>query len=157
MAPVNVRMEAARRQHMMGGLIGGGAFPVLGGGGGYASRSTRSSRLSGGGEAFGPPEGATYEQLLQLDERGGGGAPKITPADLGRLTMLQMLTGPQLEVFKKNKDAECKICLMKYEVDEELRRLPCTHAFHKDCVDQHFSVGGKSNCPVCRHNLKYGQ
>ena len=71
--------------------------------------------------------------------------------------MLQMLTGPQLEVFKKNKDAECKICLMKYEVDEELRRLPCTHAFHKDCVDQHFSVGGKSNCPVCRHNLKYGQ
>lgn len=31
---------------------------------------------------------------------------------------------------------------------------PCQHLFHKECVDQHFTVGGKSNCPVCRHDLR---
>lgn len=69
------------------------------------------------------------------------------------MTALQTLSAEQLVILEKNDDAECKICLEKYSEGDQLRRLPCQHLFHKECVDQHFTVGGKSNCPVCRHEL----
>nr|XP_033811076.1 E3 ubiquitin-protein ligase ZNRF3 [Geotrypetes seraphini] len=47
--------------------------------------------------------------------------------------------------------SDCAICLEKYIDGEELRVIPCTHRFHKKCVDpwllQHHT------CPHCRHNI----
>jgi len=49
-------------------------------------------------------------------------------------------------------DTVCTICLSDFEAQEELRVLPCGHAFHCDCVDQWLTLHG--NCPNCRKDLQ---
>jgi Ring finger domain len=43
---------------------------------------------------------------------------------------------------------KCLVCQCEYEGSDELRRLPCGHCFHTDCVDQWLK--GKDACPYCR-------
>jgi len=46
---------------------------------------------------------------------------------------------------------ECPVCFASYEVGDELRTLPCMHAFHVECIDRWLTSGreGASACPVC--------
>lgn len=48
-------------------------------------------------------------------------------------------------------DSSCCICLNEYELLQELRVLPCSHHFHKDCVDEWLLVN--STCPTCRTSI----
>lgn len=50
-----------------------------------------------------------------------------------------------------NSADKCTICLCEYEDDEDVRRLPCMHLFHKDCVDQWLVTNKK--CPMCRVDI----
>lgn len=34
---------------------------------------------------------------------------------------------------------KCTICLSEFELEEDVRRLPCMHLFHVECVDQWLS------------------
>ncbi|XP_051829009.1 E3 ubiquitin-protein ligase ZNRF3 isoform X2 [Antechinus flavipes] len=56
-----------------------------------------------------------------------------------------------LDTLSSSSTSDCAICLEKYIDGEELRVIPCTHRFHKRCVDpwllQHHT------CPHCRHNI----
>ncbi|KAF9197401.1 hypothetical protein BGZ49_002185 [Haplosporangium sp. Z 27] len=45
----------------------------------------------------------------------------------------------------------CPICLCEYEDLEELRRLPCEHYFHKECVDEWLKL--KRTCPLCKCDI----
>ena len=47
---------------------------------------------------------------------------------------------------------KCTICLCEYEEDEEVRRLPCMHLFHVQCVDQWLSTNKR--CPICRVDIE---
>ncbi|KAK3847836.1 MAG: hypothetical protein J3R72DRAFT_430907 [Linnemannia gamsii] len=49
-------------------------------------------------------------------------------------------------------DAVCAICLCDYEDDEELRKMRCTHYFHKDCVDEWLRL--HRNCPLCKRDIE---
>jgi hypothetical protein len=55
--------------------------------------------------------------------------------------------------------AECSICIMEYEVGDEVvwstRRL-CPHAFHSECILLWLSKG-KKRCPICRQFFVPGQ
>ncbi|CAM9227672.1 unnamed protein product, partial [Hapterophycus canaliculatus] len=42
----------------------------------------------------------------------------------------------------------CAICLIAYVEDDELRKLPCNHAFHTPCTDNWLAVN--ASCPICR-------
>ena len=47
----------------------------------------------------------------------------------------------------------CNICCEDYITGQYKRILPsCNHIFHKKCVDKWLKT--KSNCPVCRNELK---
>lgn len=49
-------------------------------------------------------------------------------------------------------DAVCAICLCDYEDDEELRKMACTHYFHKECVDEWLRL--HKNCPLCKRDIE---
>lgn len=46
----------------------------------------------------------------------------------------------------------CAVCLESYQEGEQLRELPCTHCFHKDCIDKW--LGQKATCPVCQRDCR---
>ncbi|CBZ55434.1 Proteophosphoglycan ppg4, related [Neospora caninum Liverpool] len=46
----------------------------------------------------------------------------------------------------------CSICFEDYDHGEELRRLPCTHVFHKNCIDMW--LRRSFVCPICKHDLR---
>lgn len=45
----------------------------------------------------------------------------------------------------------CPVCLLDYELDEEVLKLPCTHVFHQDCIETWLKQA--NTCCVCRHEL----
>ncbi|KAA3682437.1 uncharacterized protein DEA37_0007592 [Paragonimus westermani] len=49
---------------------------------------------------------------------------------------------------------ECEVCLTEYRNNDQLRHLPCGHAFHSKCVDVWFAQS--STCPKCRAGVRTG-
>ncbi|XP_014210132.1 uncharacterized protein LOC106640572 [Copidosoma floridanum] len=47
---------------------------------------------------------------------------------------------------------KCTICLCEFEEEENVRRLPCMHLFHIECVDQWLCTN--SCCPICRVDIE---
>nr|XP_027202436.1 nitric oxide synthase-interacting protein homolog [Dermatophagoides pteronyssinus] len=48
-------------------------------------------------------------------------------------------------------DDSCIICLDGYIDQDKVRRLPCMHLFHEECILQWFkSISYQCSCPVCR-------
>ena len=52
-------------------------------------------------------------------------------------------------------ETSCPVCLIDYEIDQEVCRLPCNHFCCRVCTERMFSTsnpGLKSNvlCPICR-------
>ncbi|KAL6650256.1 hypothetical protein ACP70R_009181 [Stipagrostis hirtigluma subsp. patula] len=45
--------------------------------------------------------------------------------------------------------SECCVCLSRIRAGEATRRLPCRHAFHRDCVDRWLASCTRT-CPLCR-------
>lgn len=46
---------------------------------------------------------------------------------------------------------ECSICLANHEVGDVLRSLPCSHSFHKECIDRWMVQS--TCCPMCKYCL----
>ncbi|CAA0821340.1 RING/U-box superfamily protein [Striga hermonthica] len=56
--------------------------------------------------------------------------------------------GTEKERVVSGEDAVCCICLTKYANNDELRELPCSHFFHKECVDKWLKIN--ASCPLCK-------
>ena len=48
---------------------------------------------------------------------------------------------------------KCTICLSDFEEGEDVRRLPCMHLFHAECVDQWLKTN--KCCPICRVDIDH--
>ncbi|PIK47037.1 putative E3 ubiquitin-protein ligase RNF38 isoform X2 [Apostichopus japonicus] len=94
------------------------------------------------------PDQDDYERLLDLAEHLGPAVPQGLAVEvLSRLPTFRFQesdSGHQL----KEEDKSCTICMGDYETNEELRRLPCFHAYHTKCIDKWFEQN--SACPICR-------
>ncbi|KAK7350612.1 hypothetical protein VNO77_09427 [Canavalia gladiata] len=47
--------------------------------------------------------------------------------------------------------SECLICLEEFHVGDQVRRLPCAHNFHVECIDEWLRLNVK--CPRCRSSV----
>ncbi|OXB76432.1 UNVERIFIED_CONTAM: hypothetical protein H355_014147 [Colinus virginianus] len=45
----------------------------------------------------------------------------------------------------------CAVCLDQFCKSQWLRVLPCSHEFHRDCVDPWLLL--QQTCPLCKHNI----
>lgn len=48
-----------------------------------------------------------------------------------------------------NDAPQCYVCLEDFAIGEEIRELPCRHAFHAKCVDK-WLLHSSRRCPTCR-------
>ncbi|KAL2897713.1 hypothetical protein RDABS01_039495 [Bienertia sinuspersici] len=59
--------------------------------------------------------------------------------------------GTEKERVISGEDAVCCICLAKYANNDEVRELPCSHLFHKECVDKWLKINAL--CPLCKSEV----
>ena len=57
----------------------------------------------------------------------------------------------QIDDIKEDECEECSVCLGKFVEDESLKLLPCSHKFHKECIETWLSRSGM--CPICKYRL----
>jgi len=50
-------------------------------------------------------------------------------------------------------EEKCTICLSEYDQNDPVRRLPCMHLFHIECVDK-WLIQSK-RCPMCRIDIDF--
>jgi hypothetical protein len=59
---------------------------------------------------------------------------------------------PVFKAFNLGNDRNvCPICLMQIERNDLVRKTPCSHSFHSNCIDSWCLKN--LNCPVCRQDL----
>jgi hypothetical protein len=64
---------------------------------------------------------------------------------------MDMTSSTNLDAAENDDEHCCPICLVEYEVGDDIRCLPCKHEFHKSCVDPW--LANNASCPACRHSL----
>lgn len=49
----------------------------------------------------------------------------------------------------------CNVCLEDFNIDEQVRELPCHHLYHSDCIVPWLQLNG--TCPACREPISSAQ
>lgn len=89
------------------------------------------------------------------DGRQGRRMVPLTKRELRELTQVEtyrVAEGPADEVAGEEGAVPCAICLDAFEAGEKVRRLPCGHVFHRDCVDA-WLLGESRLCPMCKREV----
>ncbi|KAJ3221495.1 hypothetical protein HDU81_010615 [Chytriomyces hyalinus] len=138
-----------------------------------AAAAGASQPFPGGEQA--PTGGNDYDQLLRLAEMIGPARPRhahlsdvqaqlpivhFSPpqlVDKEKTEVLSNADGDSTQLNEKEQlggllgetKEKCTVCLMDYDVGDEMRILKCHHGFHVDCIDQ-WLTSHVNSCPVCR-------
>lgn len=67
-------------------------------------------------------------------------------------------TFENLETFKVSEpiNDNCAICLIPFEMEEEIIKLKCNHIFHKECIKTQL-CNYSSKCPNCKSEVEGGK
>ncbi|XP_072834918.2 E3 ubiquitin-protein ligase RNF181 isoform X2 [Pogona vitticeps] len=110
----------------------------------------------------GPPEELHRQALLELarslfsgleidvDALGGGDWDHRLPPPASRQAV-ESLPMVQVTPVQADKGLKCPVCLLEFEEDETVRKMPCQHLFHAGCILPW--LGKTNSCPLCRHEL----
>ncbi|KAK7316257.1 hypothetical protein VNO77_35147 [Canavalia gladiata] len=86
-----------------------------------------------------------FGQFLE-NESALKGSPPAAKSVVENLPLVEM-TKEELQ----GKNVACAICKDEILVEEKVRRLPCSHCYHGDCILPWLSI--RNTCPVCRYEL----
>ncbi|KAG1327609.1 E3 ubiquitin-protein ligase RNF181-like [Cocos nucifera] len=78
---------------------------------------------------------------------GHGGFPGV-PASRSFVEGLQRLLYGRGDGVREE---ECVICLMEFDAQAEVSKMPCSHAFHSRCIIQWLETSHV--CPICRSQM----
>jgi hypothetical protein len=103
--------------------------------------------------ALSPSSELSYDALLRLGERIGDVKMERwalrARLEIDKLPVIRFSTS---EIVDENETRiNCLVCQIPYEPDDTLRKLPCAHYFHLECVD-HWLMA-KDVCPYCRQSI----
>ncbi|XP_077988925.1 E3 ubiquitin-protein ligase RNF115-like [Glandiceps talaboti] len=143
----NSRNERARAidmilQQLLGGL-GGAAVLHAGQGQGFPIQMLN---LHGNPADYAWGSGGLDAIITQLLNNLEGTGPP--PADKEKVEAL-----PKVRITKEHTDQnlECSVCKEDFSLDEPVRKLPCSHLFHNDCIIPWLEL--HNTCPVCRKGI----
>lgn len=96
-----------------------------------------------------------YDTMLRIGEAIGDVKEErwalVAQSEIGRLETFKFDPGAVKDLDENDSRVKCLVCQFAYEQDEDLRRLPCAHCFHSECVDQWLQT--KDKCPYCRQTI----
>ncbi|XP_029117996.1 uncharacterized protein [Elaeis guineensis] len=97
-----------------------------------------------------PPEeeeemaGDVYDYVLDAGHGGSYGVPAGGPC----FERLQRFTYGRGDGVREE---ECVICLMEFDAQAEVSRMPCSHTFHSRCIIRWLEIA--NICPICRSQM----
>ena len=87
-------------------------------------------------------------RLMEARRAGGGMNRGASRSCIERNTFPHKFTKRTAPAEDEEESDKCTICLSEFELEEDVRRLPCMHLFHVECADQW--LGQNKRCPICR-------
>ncbi|CAF2136152.1 uncharacterized protein LOC106393555 [Brassica napus] len=86
-----------------------------------------------------------YEDVIArtFHESGTKGSPPASKRMVDEL--------PDVDVTSEELSIGCAICKDEIVVEEKVKRLPCRHYYHKECIVPWLGI--RNTCPVCRYEL----
>ncbi|KAG1664700.1 hypothetical protein FOA52_006675 [Chlamydomonas sp. UWO 241] len=146
-----------------GGQFGfgrGGGRGGRGGGGSHGSHGSMREMVAGAAASGIPPHllfsdrdftADDYEALCRLDDkvenRKGANQREIDSLPTAVARGPARRGGGGASGGDDDAPPSCSICLEDVAEGQMLRLLPCTHKFHKDCIDKWLKQ--RASCPVC--------
>lgn len=128
-------------------LVFSGDMPVrMPGSGGvleFLNETLGFRRESGGDYFVGPGVEEFLEHVTQ------GSDPRVPPpASRSSIDAL-----PTIKILKKHirADSTCAVCREDFELGSRVRKLPCKHLYHSDCIVPWLEQ--RASCPVCRKEV----
>eukprot|EP01105_Mastigella_eilhardi_P000142 TRINITY_DN10173_c0_g3_i1.p1 TRINITY_DN10173_c0_g3~~TRINITY_DN10173_c0_g3_i1.p1 ORF type:complete len:169 (+),score=20.98 TRINITY_DN10173_c0_g3_i1:3-509(+) len=113
---------------------------------GQYSRTVHHSAPSAGDYVSDTDFSAVLNRLFEAAQARSRGTP---PASRNALeTLLKEVTVSQDQV---DRGEQCVVCRMELTLRDTCTALPCTHAFHPDCIKPWLSL--HNTCPCCRYEL----
>ena len=68
-----------------------------------------------------------------------------------RLARVEEIVFHKNENCKAGEEEKCSICISEFENEEKIKRLPCGHLFHGNCINTWLVQN--SLCPICKTNV----
>jgi hypothetical protein len=83
-------------------------------------------------------------------------APSIKGATAHQIDSLEVVRVPWQDTQGAEEEAEdfsesCAVCLAEFDNGDVMRRLPCKHLFHMNCIDKWLQKNKR--CPLCMHAI----
>jgi E3 ubiquitin-protein ligase RNF115/126 len=75
------------------------------------------------------------------------------PASKKAITALESIVVDESNFaeMKKQGLSECSVCKEEFNLKETIKKMPCKHYFHTDCIGPWLEQ--RNSCPTCRHEL----
>lgn len=87
------------------------------------------------------------DQLANL-EINGVGRLEHPPASKAAIESMPII---KIVASHVSTESHCAVCKEAFELNTEVREMPCKHIYHSDCILPWLSM--RNSCPVCRHEL----
>ncbi|XP_064550048.1 E3 ubiquitin-protein ligase Iruka [Drosophila montana] len=129
-------------------LAGATAEIVTGPGGGGSVGGTGHSHMffmgNPGDYAWGR-EGLDTIVTQMLNQMETSGPPPLSTQRINEIPNVKISAE---EVERK---MQCSVCWDDFKLDESVRKLPCSHLYHENCIVPWLNL--HSTCPICRKSL----
>lgn len=92
---------------------------------------------------------AEYDTLFGqfVENENSKGSPPAAKTAVENLPLVEL----KMENVLTEEVVVCAVCKDKFSMEEKVRKLPCGHYYHDDCILPWLNI--RNTCPVCRYEL----
>lgn len=91
------------------------------------------------------PRGLDTIVTQMLNQMETSGPPPLSAQRINEIPNVQ------INAEEVNRKIQCSICWDDFKIDETVRKLPCSHLYHENCIVPWLNL--HSTCPICRKSL----